>query len=200
MTALWRWLNAGGNAAAVSALAAVAGILVGVAAVIVAAVYAALTRRLASAVKRQADLTDNIARETQRQAEVSRQIFEAAHRPYIEVTLEDAFFVRPDLYRARFAMTNRGAVPAVGVAWTVTISHDEREIATRGSSGTHVLFPGGGRIFSVGTGSGGIETPAGLTTIAVEVRYGGVSGRSYATRATFEGKYEQWRVVTQEIV
>lgn len=199
---LWRWLTAGSNATAVSALAAVAGVLVGIALVIVAAVYARLTRRLARAARRQADLTNAIAQETQRQADVGRQIFEAAHRPYIEVTLEDAFFVRGDLYRARFEMTNHGALPAVGITWTVTISHEGQEIATEGSTAMRVLFPGGARVFVVDTGpeTEEIEPPPGLTTIAVEVQYGGVSGRTYATRATLEGRFRQWRVVSQEIV
>jgi hypothetical protein len=202
VNAIWRWLTTGGNATAVSALAAIAGVLVGLAAVIVAAVYARLTRRLARAAHRQADLTANIARETQRQVEVSRQVFEAAHRPYIEVTLEDAFFVRADHYRARFEMTNHGAVPAVGITWAVTISHEGQEIATEGSTAMRVLFPGGARVFVVDTGAenGANEPPPGLTTIAVAVQYAGTSGRAYATRATLEGKHQQWRVVSQEIV
>lgn len=191
MNAIWRWLTTGENATAVSALAAIAGVLIGIAAVIVAAVYAGLTRRLARASRRQADLTNAIARETQRQADVGRQIFEAAHRPYIEVTLEDAFFVRADHYRAQFEMTNHGMLPAVGITWTVTISHEGQQIATEGSTAMRVLFPGGARVFVVDTGqeNGAIEPSPGLTTIAVKVQYRGISGREYATRATLEGKF-----------
>ena len=202
MNAVWRWLISGGNATAVSALVAIAGVLVGIAAVILAVVYARLTHRLTQAVHRLADLTHAIGRETQREADVGRQIFEAAHRPYIEVTLEDAFFVRADLYRARFEMANHGTLPAVGITWTVTISHEGQQIATEGSTAMRVLFPGGTRVFVLDQGleADTMEPPAGDTAIAVEVQYASASGRAYATRATFEGKYRQWRVVGQEIV
>src|ERR1700694_4648556 len=109
--ALWVWLKE--NHESVGAAAATAGVIVAAAGVIVAALYVRLTHRLATATHRQANLTATIAEQTRRQAEITQQIFEAGHRPYLELTFEGGEFIDEERLNLRFNVTNHGHVPAV---------------------------------------------------------------------------------------
>ena len=163
MCGLWTWI--GDNSGALSAVAALAGVTLALAGVIVATAYAVLTRRLAAAAvrqaeetRRQADLTDQIATETARQAQTSRQIFEAAHRAYLELLFETetAFFVDTDFYRFWFEIKNHGPLPAVGISWLIRISRAGTLAITRESEVSRVIFPGEERpIRCEGTRHGG---------------------------------------------
>ena len=205
---LWTWIGA--NSSTLSALITLAG-------VVVAIVYVVLTRRLAAAAvrqaeetHRQADLTDRIAKETARQAQTSQQIFEAAHRAYLEVIVEAAhiFFVDPSFYRVVFDIKNHGPIPAVGISWIVHISRVGAPTFTRESETNRVIFPGEERtIRCEGTGYGAVVEPRDAIEIDVTVQYRSASGLVYQTQIVLQRPERrpedllqpQWRVLRHEM-
>jgi len=77
-------------------------------AVLVAALYAWLTRQLASQARRQADVT--------------REVFESSHRPWLNIFLKgDAHYTSANHFSATCSVKNYGNVPAVAVTWALRI-------------------------------------------------------------------------------
>lgn len=145
MRALWCWLAANS-----SPLTVVLTFL----AVVVAAVYAGLTWRLARAARDQAgaarvqaEASRMAANAAADQAHSTRLIFEAAHRPYLQVEMDRrmSFFVRPDFFRLWFTLRNHGPLPAILADRHLTVRVDGRLVVERPPAPTdsdRALFAG----------------------------------------------------------
>jgi hypothetical protein len=203
----WIWEFVKENHAAISAASAALGVLVALAGVIVAIGYVVLTGRLWQAAKAQADLTKGIAEETKRQAETSQSMFEASHRPYLEVTLPNAVFVRPDWYSIKLHVANRGSTPAVDLAWAVRVSKKGVSVVDRRSGADRVVFPNQARVFHCQAGTQPIQAVGEAllklvdepVSLDVRVDYVGPSGRRYFTKMAADGNNDHWTITAHEI-
>lgn len=183
-----------------------AGVVVALLGVLVAAVYAFLTWRLAQTAKLQAEASAQQARAAADQARIARQVFEAAHRPYLEAAVTSlSSFTSPELFQISVIVKNYGPVPATLHTWQVLIRRQGQVLAE-----THLLPPEIGRCIFPGRdatlafnrlppGSFGVE-PAGPTELDVSIQYRGSHGARYTTHivATKEpGRV--WEYTTEEI-
>src|SRR5262245_20393625 len=171
---LWYWIQA--NSGGLTVVVTFLGVLV-------AGVYAFLTRRLARTAARQVE-------ETGRQADVTQQMFEASHRPYVEIDIERASYVyRDDHFRLRFNLKNHGQVPATLIAWTASITTLGRarilsdRLPDRGDEAICV-FPGRDTLLDHQQGTGP-EQAGPEVEIHVTVQYSGRAGSAYHTLAIF---------------
>ena len=124
MAWFWAWVRTEHDALSV-VLTALA-LLVAVAGVVVAVIYARLTRKLAVAANRQADLTE--------------ALFETGHRPWLAIVCDydirqndhqdsPASFDTEITQHRDFSLSleNKGSVPAIIVAWQVLVGRDREE-------------------------------------------------------------------------
>jgi len=200
LSGAWQWLSQ--NKDAIVSLAAIVGVGVAIAGVIAAAIYARLTRRLAESVRDQSALSKELATETRRQAEVSQRIFEASHRPYLELMLDEAQFGDEEQFIFRFSAKNHGSVPAVQLRWSVVLrDNDGRVVADLASGITQVVFPRGGVDFEAKRAEGAFSSkiPQGLR-VEARLDYRGPSERDYSTRFTAEWQRGHgWQLLQDEI-
>jgi hypothetical protein len=196
----WHWLSQ--NKDAIGSLTAIVGVAVAIAGVIVAAIYARLTRRLAEAARDQSALAKEITTETRRQAEVSQRIFEASHRPYLELMLDEAQFGDEEQFIFRFSAKNHGSVPAVQLRWSVVLrDNDGRVVADLASGITQVVFPGAAVDFEAKRAEGTFSSkiPQGLR-VEARLDYWGSPEREYSTRFTAEWQRGHgWQLLQDEI-
>jgi hypothetical protein len=209
MGALGAWLRA--NQAEITTASAALGVLVAIVGVAAAIYYAILTRRLWQATRAQADLTKGIAEETKRQAGISQSVFEASHRPYIELTLPEAVFVELEWYRFKLHLANRGSTPAVDLTWRVQVTRDGVTVVDQRSAADRVVFPQQARDFFCVNEKAvpGNDVPVAVTmaryekrppvAVDVQVEYVGPSGRRYFTRMSMQGNDEAWTVTAHDI-
>ena len=194
----WRWLEA--NKGAIGALTAIVGVAVAIAGVIVASIYARLTRRLADTARDQTALTKEIATETRRQARISQQVFEASHRPVLEVNLERGGFVDDQHFGFHFTVKNHGSVPAINVRSTVVCRMDDKVVVERPSQVPHVLFPGEERSFSATSNTAyAVQPPPRGLRVEATVDYNSTAGRGYFTKFFFESEGSGWKLTHEEI-
>lgn len=67
---------------------------------------------------------------TRRQAELTRLIFEATHRPEVSITPTLRYPAHPGSVRIDFIATNHGRVTAVLTEWSASLVHGDRTLAT----------------------------------------------------------------------
>lgn len=179
---LWDW--AGANSQALGAIGTLA-------AVAVAAIYAFFTHRLWQA--------------TRAQAEITRRMFEASHRPYVQVKIDiESFFNDPELYGLEFDIIHHGQVPAVLIGWAATITREQDRVRIERVSPPdwrRTLYPGGEKTIEVlaFTEGGAVinqSAPPIRTTFAL--RYRGSHDTAYRTRVLIEGGHREWRVLDYE--
>ena len=201
LSGAWHWISL--NKDAIGSLTAIVGMAVVIAGVIVAAIYARLTRRLAEAAREESALTKEIATETRRQGEVSQRVFEASHRPYLELMLDEAQFGDEEQFIFRFSAKNHGSVPGVQLRWSVVLrDNDGRVVADLASRITQVVFPGAAVDFEAKRAEGAFSSkiPQGLR-VEARLDYRGPSEREYATRFTAEWQRGHgWQLLQDEIV
>ena len=200
LSGAWQWLSQ--NKDAIGSLTAIVGVAVAIAAIIVAAIYARLTRRLAEAARNQSALAKELTTETQRQAEVSQRLFEASHRPYLELMLDEAQFGDEEEFIFRFSAKNHGSVPAVQLRWSVVLrDSDGRVVADLTSALTQVVFPGATVDFEAKRAEGALSSkiPQGLR-VEARLDYRGPSEREYSTGFTAEWQRGHgWQLLHDEI-
>jgi len=200
LSGAWQWLSQ--NKDAIVSLAAIVGVGVAIAGVIAAAIYARLTRRLAESVRDQSALSKELATETRRQAEVSQRIFEASHRPYLELMLDEAQFGDEEQFIFRFSAKNHGSVPAVQLRWSVVLRDtDGRVVGDLASRITQVVFPGAAVDFEAKRSEGAFSSkiPQGLR-VEAKLDYRASSEREYSTRFTAEWQRGRgWQLLQDEI-
>lgn len=122
----WLWLDDHGNA--VMAL--------------VTTVYGFFTILLWRVTRRQADAAAEQARLTREQADLTRTIFEATHRP--EVSVDPIFreSANPGYVPLRFKLTNHGRMTAVITQWSASLTRNNQTIAQADQlAGSLVVFP-----------------------------------------------------------
>jgi len=192
-------------------LAAWAAVLVALAGVIVAIRYAILTRRLAEAANLQAAASNAAAQAAREQAEASRrgaeaaadqartarQIFEAGHRPYVEVWLEEAsFWTNEEFFRLRVKLKNHGPVPADIIRWQLVFRINGNIVGGFGPEDElRSVFPDREQTLEAYRGADAPEgRPSGPMEIEMNVRYRGGHDAEYVTNAIMRGQSHQWRL------
>jgi hypothetical protein len=180
--------------------------------VLVAWRYVVLTRRLAEAAnvqaragREQAEAGRITVQAAAEQARITRQIFEASHRPIVGLmTYEGNFFRGADSYRLHFEAKNHGQVPA--------ILTESRMVARRGAE---VLVertePGRGRCIFPGEDTrleceqvrphGGVaQTPREAVDVELTVHYTGFDDVVRTSRISVVGNFDGgWTRLLTEI-
>ena len=188
MTGLWRWITE--NKDALTAVGTVAGAVVTLVVVVVAAIYAVFTRRLVSAARTQAEAS-------LKQAQVTQRMFEASHRPYLNVQPSRMLFLGRENFVFAFSLRNRGSLPAALVGWHATLSRNGETVAERRRDEADAgvtIFPGYSHEieFQLGSGSGVVEPPPSSLEIEVVVEYRGVPESHYTTRLSADTRAGSW--------
>jgi multidrug efflux pump subunit AcrA (membrane-fusion protein) len=163
---LWYWIN--DNHEVLQTVGSWVAAAIALAGVIAAFSYVRLTRRLAEQAKaagesarvqadaalKQAEASLQGAQASRKgaeaaaeQANITRQIFEAAHRPYLQIEMdrESSFFEDPDFFRLLFTLKNHGPVPAILAERQVTVKEEGQLVAERRPAPTdsnRALFAG----------------------------------------------------------
>lgn len=199
---LWYYLTS--YSSALTALASLVGVVLTFLAVVVAAVYAFLTWQLAKAAKIQADASLKGAEAAGQQAKATQLIFEAAHRPYLDVVIQPwSFYARPDFFDFAFLLTNKGPVPAILVACHAIVRLEGAVVAERPPDqrdAAVALFPGGEPeelVFK--RGSGQIIPLQGNLELECRVEYRGFHEARYVTRIVARRTERGWKHVDMEI-
>jgi len=139
------------------------------------------------------------------QAQVTRQIFEASNRPYLEVVIDEWSYLFPQTtgfhFNLRFRVMNHGQVPAIFKAWRATVRVAAQIVAQRASAPADsgiCVFPDRDTIvqFAVDQGPEAQQPEA---EVEVTVEYKGLPGTDYETRVTFVGRRNQWRTAVTAI-
>jgi hypothetical protein len=196
----WCWVQR--NHDVLQTLGAWAGVIVAAAGVVVAIRYVILTRRLAEAAHVQATASRIAAQAGEAQAQSTRLIFEAAHRPYLQVALhgDSSFFFKPDFYRFFYTVKNHGPIPAILADRHLTVRMSGQEVLQlppAAAVATRAIFPGGEirvewELFQQGKPQ---EWPLVPVEVECTVRYRGLSGFTYMTRVVAEsrpGPHRAW--------
>lgn len=189
-------------AAAITAVATVAG-------VIVAGIYARLTRTLARAADtsaraalQQAAASRIGAEAAAEQARITRQIFEASHRPIVGLQTHIRNYVEaPDFYSLDFDATNHGQVPAILTESRLLVRRGadvlvDLIVAGRG----RCIFPGEDTTLEFsGTGSGQIKGAAGAVDVELTVSYTGFDDVIRTSRTALVGNFDNWTRMLTEV-
>ncbi len=220
MTIRTLWYLLTSYSSALTALASLVGAVLTFLAVVVATVYARLTSRLAQAAKAQAIAAKDQAEASVKQADASRVgaeaaadqarstrlIFEAAHRPYLEVRLDpSSFYIGPDLYRLDVTVKNHGPVPAILDRWQAVIRKAREKVAGIGPELLErCVFPDVEVPLQMASHPMAFTPglpPGEVTEVGVEidVTYRGFHAAPYRTYVSLTGSHGQWHVVVQQM-
>lgn len=200
MSAILFWIT--NHSSALIVIATVLG-------VVVAGIYSFLTWRLANAAiaqaqaaltqaeasRAQATAATDAARAAADQAVIARQIFEAAHRPYVELMLSDSTrFDHAQAYEIGVQLQNHGPVPATLVDWDVTIRSSSGRLETVENvlpqDVGRCLFPGRELTLRAARGAGYVTGTVGAQ-LSVTVRYGGTPATRYKSRIVVEDRGDE---------
>jgi hypothetical protein len=125
---------------------------------------------------------------TKRQAPITRAMFEASHRPYLNVILEDPQYEAAGMVCV-VRVQNQGTVPAVITRWRVTARLANETLAVDPSAGDapRAVCPGTHErlVRAVVTRPPTERLPRTILVEAV-VMYRGVGTRDYSTRIVME--------------
>jgi hypothetical protein len=200
----WDWVQ--GNHEVLQTLAAWAGILVAVGGVIVAIAYAILTRKLADAANDQASASKAAAEASRRgaeaaaaQARTTQQIFEAAHRPYVEVWLDSgSFWTSPEFFRLYVKLKNHGPVPADIIRWQAVFRIKDEIVGGFGPADELLsVFPDREQTLEGRVGVDAPEgQPPGPMEVELNIKYRGAHDAEFVTNAIIRGQSHQWRLFT----
>ncbi len=200
----WCWVL--DNHDVLQTLAAWLGALVALAGVIVAGRYVVLTRRLAQAAntsaeaaRTQAEVSRQGAEAAADQARSTRLIFEAAHRPYLEVQLDpNSFFVTFEFRRLLLTVTNHGPVPALLENWEARFRQGPNAVGrSRTPEPGLCVFPGRAAPLRDEAGQGP-EQPGPDVDVEIEVTYRGFHDARYRTVLRVGGMRHQWHLIYQD--
>jgi hypothetical protein len=215
---LWYYLTSYSNA--LTALASLLGVVTAFLGVLVAAAYAFLTWRLAQAAKVQAEQATVLVESAKKQADaalvqaeasrkgaeaaveqarVTRKIFEAGHRPYVEVWLDSgSFWTNPEFFRLHVKLKNHGPVPADIIKWQAVFRTGSETVGGFGPEDELLsVFPDREQTLEARVGADAPEgRPPGPMEIELNVRYRGAHDAEYVTNAIIRGQSHQWRLFT----
>jgi hypothetical protein len=170
--------------------------------VAVTAVYAFFTWRLWQETRRQAGLTEQQAQATAEQTRITRQIFEASHRPVVGLTGSNENYVEAaNFYRLDFEATNNGQVPAILAESRLVVRREadmllERVVPGRG----RCIFPGKGAALEFGGTKGGVILgAAGAVDVELTVSYTGFDDVIRTSRLAVVGNFDGWTRMLTEI-
>jgi hypothetical protein len=143
---------------------------------------------------------------TRQQARISRQIFEAAHRPYIGVTEFTGIMSISGVVACGLtvSVSNSGTVPAKNLTarWTVTLE-EEQIYAGRSDEGPSVLLPGESKYlrtnYQMGKDKYEKLQAGSILKISVNLEYQGVTEQpySYTQFGEFDVKRQRGYVMTE---
>jgi hypothetical protein len=129
-----KWLNEYSDA--ITALSAIVM-------VIVTAVYAFFTILLWKATRRQAEAAHAQASLARQQSELTREIFEATHRPELSVEPVIKQAAHPGMVRVNFKVVNHGRMTAIVTQWSAALRTGTTPIGeAEPLAGTVAVFPG----------------------------------------------------------
>jgi hypothetical protein len=129
------------------------------------------------------------------QADIARRMFEASHRPFVEVQFaKGSYFERAQFYHLMYKLVNHGHVPAIVTTCQASVADDGNPVNL--VSGHMVLFPDGDREIRHQGSEGGVINPtAPDVVVAINVKYSGAhAGSSYETRLVARGRCDKWQV------
>lgn len=138
------------------------------------------------------------------QASVTRQMFEASHRPYLAVEVQRrSFYISPEHFGLFVTVTNYGAVPAILLGWRARLQTPE-EFTAHDEPPTEqglCVFPGKDRELASSRGAGRTDlAPHPEADVYVEVPYRGFHrGVRHETRIGVTGKFNQWTARYEEV-
>ena len=131
---------------------------------------------------------------TRRQAALTRRIFEASHRPYLNVLPQDPVFLDRHIHFV-FHLDNRGTVPAIVTGWHVSVRYRGQAVPIEPGESrdvVRVVFPGGGH---ERLGLVRVVEPNGLRLpgrpgqvllVEASIAYRGAGDRQFSTRIVME--------------
>lgn len=140
-----------------------------------------------------------------RQAGVTQQIFQAAHRPYVEARIgpEVSFFNGPDNFGYRFYFKNHGPVPAILTGWRAIVRHRREVVAERAPDEADAgisLFTGESRPVEFRRGTDNTILDQGeVSEVEVVVEYRGLNEARYVSRVVYSGRFQSWRKRIEQI-
>lgn len=185
-------------------LAAWATVLVTGVAAAVAWRYVQATWELVRATKDLAETAKEQAAAAKTQAEVTRKMFEAAYRPYVEIRVsESGTYTSPEIFYLSFTLSCHGQLPAVLLGWRAIITPDGEPAIERGSTPDwrECLFPNRDSSPFLLQGPKAAAAPSHHPRVAMHivVTYAGVPGSRYEshiiarrTETTMWRPIEQW--------
>jgi hypothetical protein len=162
---------------------------------LITTIYGFFTILLWRVTRRQADAAAEQARLTREQADLTRAIFEATHRPELSVAPIFKQAVNPGFIRLNFRLINHGRMTAVITNWSATLKRGDQLIAQADSlTGTLVVFPGASSDAVPHIEMKGeravilwwAESPEHGATLRVEVLYRATGPSVYSTRMQAE--------------
>ncbi len=127
--------------------------------------------------------------ETTHQVNVTQQMFEAGHRPWLSVESDWAAPPSPTSMSIDSILQNHGTVPAMVTRWWVKVHQGQRHIAEHDTKGAEIslcVFPGRHEktkpvLISSDDAQRVLASPEHLRVDAT-VKYQGLGGRQYSTR------------------
>jgi len=173
--------------------------------------YVRLTRRLATAANtaanaalQQAAASLVGAKAAAEQARITRQMFEASHRPVLELTLHGFdYFNTADSYRLDFDVKNHGQVPAILTESRLVVRQDAVVIVDRVAQGRGMcIFPSEEpedlRFGEEGKDGAG-QSPRSTVEVELTVSYHGFDDEVRTSRLAVVGNFDGWRRMLTEI-
>ncbi len=135
---------------------------------------------------------------TRDQARITRQIFEASQRPFLQIELEGHSFVNDaDHYSLLCAVTNHGPVPAILRRWVITLVLNGEAVREHVSEPlTRALFVGNNVPVEAALAPQGTQVREDVpdVTVKVSVRYESPAGFPYESWLNVRGRFRRWRI------
>ncbi len=185
--------------------------------VLVAATYAFVTWRLWRVAKDQAQTSQQAwieahiqaeaamaaARAANEQADLTRQMFEASHRPYLTIIAPDPTFLGDGRIRFIIHLENKGTVPGVVTGWHVGVRYRGCKLIEQEFPEpkiTRVVFPGVPERMPLleisAANAAPIRGSGDAVLVEASVTYRGVGTKTYSTLVVMElisvNEYTMW--------
>jgi hypothetical protein len=136
---------------------------------------------------------------SRKQADIARQMFEATHRPFVEIRFFTAsFFEKPEFHHISYKLINHGHVPAIVSSCQAVVTRNGAPSMQLGR-GRMVLFPSEHReVHEHGGETGMIDDDAASVVVTVSVKYTGAHAETpNETRLIANGRIRHWEILDE---
>jgi hypothetical protein len=159
-------------------------------------------------------LTWVLAKQAKRQADLTQRMFEASHRPYVDLRIRgDSSFRGVGAFRLDFVLQLHGQVPALIDRFYVTVTPEASEkvllsVDQDTVNGRRAIYPEEhlandetpGLVVTVsGNRAFGINEKAPPMRVQATLEYRGAPETRYKTHVMWQGRYGDWAVVHNEV-